>query len=149
MIRPIVTEPNKILRQVSKPVDDFSSTEIKKVIKDLKDTLEATKEGLGLAAPQIGINLRIFALNLNNEIRVFINPEITHFSKKTTPEQEGCLSVPGRAGLVERFKKVVMKYYDENGVKHKIKAKGLIAQAFQHEIDHLNGTLYIDKLKEN
>jgi len=144
MIKEILTEPNQILRKKSQKIVDFNSYETKKLIQDLKDTLVACKEGLGLAAPQIGINLRIFALNIKNEILIFINPEITHFSTKESLEEEGCLSVPGVAGKINRANKVVMKYYDENCKKHKIKAKGIIAQAFQHEIDHLNGILYID-----
>ncbi len=147
MIKEILTEPNPILRKKSQKVIDFNARKTKKIIQDLKDTLIACKEGLGLAAPQIGINLRIFALNVKNEILIFINPEITHFSIKESLEEEGCLSVPGAIGKVKRVSKVVMKYYDENGKKHKIKAKGIIAQAFQHEIDHLNGILYIDKIE--
>ncbi len=149
MIKEIVTEPNSILRKKSRKIIDFKDYKTKKIIQDLKDTLIDCKEGLGLAAPQIGINLRVFALNIKNEILIFVNPEITHFSTKESPEKEGCLSVPGIAGKVDRANKVVMKYYDESGKKHKIKAKGIIAQAFQHEIDHLNGILYIDKMKQN
>ena len=147
MTKEILTKPNLILRKKSQKVIDFNARETKKTIQDLKDTLIACKEGLGLAAPQIGINLRIFALDIKNEILIFINPEITHFSSKKSLEEEGCLSVPGITGKIKRANKVVMKYYDENGKKHKIKAKGIIAQAFQHEIDHLNGILYIDKIE--
>jgi len=146
MIKNILREPNKILRTKSEAVIDFESQETKQMIKDLIDTLLVTKEGLGLAAPQIGKNLRIFVLNMKGEIKIFINPEITHFSNKKSLFNEGCLSVPGEFDEMERSSKVVMKYYDETGKKHKTTVKGLIAQAFQHEIDHLNGILYVDKL---
>lgn len=146
MIKSILREPNKILRTRSEAVIDFESQKIKQTTKDLIDTLLVTKEGLGLAAPQIGVNLRIFVLNIKGEIKVFINPEVTHFSNKKSLFNEGCLSVPGEFDEMERSSKVVMKYYDETGKKHKTTVKGLIAQAFQHEIDHLNGILYVDKL---
>lgn len=126
---------------------NFKSQETKQVIQDLKDTLKACQEGLGLAAPQIGTNLRIFVLESEEKIAVFINPKITRFSRKTTLHNEGCLSVPGRTDEIARASKVILKYYDEDGKKHKIKAAGLLAEAFQHEIDHLDGILYIDKIK--
>lgn len=148
MKKQILTLPHQALRKKSRPVSNFLATEIKKTIKDLCDTLEATKEGLGLAAPQIGKNLRIFALELNGQIKIFINPTITHFSPKKNLLEEGCLSVPGKSGLVMRSHKVVLKYYDESGKKHKLTAKGLLAQAFQHELDHLNGELYVDKAEK-
>jgi peptide deformylase len=147
MIKSILREPNKILRTRSEVVVDFEYQETKQAIKDLIDTLLVTKEGLGLAAPQIGVNLRIFVLNIKGEFKVFINPEITHFSNKKTLFNEGCLSVMKQFDEIQRSSKVVMKYYDEIGKKHKTTVKGLIAQAFQHEIDHLNGILYIDKIK--
>lgn len=146
MIKSILREPNEILRNQSCVVVNFESSETKETIKDLRDTLLVTKEGLGLAAPQIGINLRIFVLNMKGEFKVFINPEITHFSNKKSIFNEGCLSVMKQFDEIQRSSKVVMKYYDEAGKKHKTTVKGLIAQAFQHEIDHLNGILYIDKL---
>lgn len=145
MIKKILTDPNKVLRKKSLSVTKFNDPKVQKTIQDLKDTLRATKEGLGLAAPQIGANLRIFVLDVEGSTHIFINPEITNFSKKVSPEQEGCLSVPRKSSPIKRSIKIIMKYYDEEGIKHKIKVKGILAQAFQHEIDHLNGILYIDK----
>ncbi len=147
MIKTILTNPNPVLRKTSQAVSNFEEKKVQETIQDLKETLRASKEGLGLAAPQIGVNLRIFALDVDDALSIFINPKITHFSSKTKLYDEGCLSVPGVWGKVKRSVKVVMKYYDEKGKKHKIKAKGLIAQAFQHEIDHLDGILFIDKME--
>jgi peptide deformylase len=145
MTKDIVTQPNPILRKKSQEIKDFRAPEVKKTIQDLKDSLKDCQEGLGLAAPQIGVNLRIFALDWEGEIKIFINPKITHLSKKKSLLTEGCLSVPNKIGKIARANKVIMKYYDEEGKKHKMTAKGLLAQAFQHETDHLDGILYIDK----
>lgn len=148
MIKQILTHPHPLLRKKAKKVDDFSAPEIKRTIANLKETLQATKEGLGLAAPQIGESWRIFVLDWEGELKIFINPEITHFSQRKALLEEGCLSVPGKIGYVERSTKVVLKAQDQEGKRIKIKAKGLLAQAFQHEIDHLEGILYIDKAQE-
>ena len=148
MIKEIVRNPHPSLRKKSEPVKDFSDPRVKSVIQDIEDTLKAREDALGLAAPQIGVNLRIFGLDINGKIMIFINPEITHLSKKNSVYQEGCLSVPNKIGRILRANKAIMKYYDTKGRRHKIKAKGIIAEAFQHEVDHLNGILYIDKAQE-
>jgi len=133
----------------------------KKVIsitKDLKETLKAQKEpeGVGLAAPQIGENLRIFAMNDNGKIRVIINPEILEISKEKPKKEksdekeimEGCLSLPNYYGPLKRFQRVKIKYLGLNGTLKEEEFKGLSAQIVQHEIDHLNGIVFVNRLLE-
>ena len=151
-ILPIETElekANKILRARSKEVavKDITSAEIKKLIADMKAALARAPNGIGLAAPQIGKNLRMFValpgLELNQT--VFINPIITKISAETKPMEEGCLSVPEKYGRVGRAISLKVEAYNERGRRFKMKAEGLIAQLVQHEIDHLDGKLFIDK----
>ena len=151
-IIPIETElekANKILRSRSGEVavKDIASAGIQKLIADMKATLARTPNGIGLAAPQIGKNLRIFValpgLELNQT--VFINPVITKISSEAKPMEEGCLSVPEKYGKVGRAISLKVEAYNERGRKFKMKADGLIAQLIQHEVDHLNGKLFIDK----
>jgi len=150
MIRKIVQKPNKTLFKPSKPVKDFDDPEIQALITDLIDTIKADENAAGLAAPQIGENKQIFTVKDSDsgQVRVFANPDITHRANKKSLHQEACLSVPGKAGLVERAKKVIVKAYDKDGGKFKITAKGFLAQVIQHEYDHLQGTLFIDKAEK-
>lgn len=139
---------NKILRTKSQKVADFSDPKLRKLISDMKETLDSTDSGLGLAAPQIGENIRLFVLSPSLcENTVFINPTISK-SLRQVRLQEGCLSLPKIFGYLKRSKTVKITALDENGKKFKLKAEGLLAQAFQHEIDHLDGILFIDKTKE-
>ena len=145
----IVTESdakNPVLRARSKEVADISDAEIQRLIKDMQETLAIAKNGIGLAAPQVGKNLRIFvvspALGLNQI--VFINPVITKVSEKTKLVDEGCLSVIGLYGKIKRAESLKIEAYNQNGRKFKMKADGLVAQLFQHEVDHLNGVLFKD-----
>ena len=149
---PIETElkkTNKILRAQSEEVNvkDITGARIQKLIADMKATLARTPNGIGLAAPQIGKNLRVFValpeLELNQT--VFINPVITKISSEAKPMEEGCLSVPEKYGKVGRAVSLKVEAYNERGRKFKMKAEGLIAQLVQHEIDHLDGKLFIDK----
>ena len=145
----IVTESdakNPVLRARSKEVADISDAEIQRLIKDMQDTLAIAKNGIGLAAPQIGRNLRIFVVSPAfgfNQI-VFINPVITKISEKTKLVDEGCLSVIGLYGKIKRAESLKIEAYNQNGRKFKMKADGLVAQLFQHEVDHLNGVLFKD-----
>jgi len=145
----IVTESdakNPVLRARSKEVADISDEEIQRLIKDMQDTLAIAKNGIGLAAPQIGKNLRVFivspALGLNQI--VFINPVITKISEKIKLVDEGCLSVIGLYGKIKRAESLKIEAYNQNGRKFKMKAEGLVAQLFQHEVDHLDGVLFKD-----
>ena len=124
--------------------------EILSLVKEMKETLAKAENGVGLAAPQVGKNIRLFvaAEEVAKEGRiVFINPEITQVSKKLIGEEEGCLSLPGEWHELPRADKVTIKAMNEKGEKFKIRVKGILARLMLHEVDHLNGTLFIDHLK--
>ncbi|MFH1971018.1 MAG: peptide deformylase [Patescibacteria group bacterium] len=157
MIRKILGTKDPKISQVCKKVKSIDKKVIS-IAKDLKETLRVQKdpEGVGLAAPQIGENLRIFAMNDNGKIRVIINPEILEISKEKTakPKQqekeimEGCLSLPNYYGPLKRPQKVKIKYLEINGTYKEEEFKGLSAQIVQHEIDHLNGIVFVHRLLE-
>lgn len=149
MILPIITHPNSILRQKAKEVElkEIKTYEIKKLIFDMKETVEAAG-GIGLAAPQVGHSRRIIVIFLENKKIALINPKITYFSWRKKVVEEGCLSIPGRFGLVKRSKLIKVTAQDEDGKEIKFKAKNLLARVIQHEIDHLDGILFIDKAEK-
>jgi peptide deformylase len=160
MIRPILQSGDPVLRQLSKPVTQIDK-KVLELIKDLKDTLVVQKdpEGIGLAAPQIGKNVRIFLMKPkpSDPITVIINPKIVSIekqkagnkkSKKRTDIMEGCLSLPHFYGPLVRAPKIIIEYMDENGSKQTQSYEGLLAQIVQHEIDHLDGVIFIDRLLE-
>jgi len=156
MVRKILPAKDPFLRQVAKPVAIIDK-KILEVIKDLKDTLAVQKdpEGVGLAAPQIGKNLRIFYLSYKGRSEVFINPEILYKApEKLISEEEnekimeGCLSLPYYYGSLLRSPEVKLKYTNESGLEKIRKISGFPAQIVQHEVDHLNGVLFVDKLLE-
>ena len=145
---PIITYPSSLLRKKSKKIKKFNEPEIKILSEELLGILKK-ENGLGLAAPQVGQHLKMIAINTKQDDQIFINPKITFKSFfRNEIAEEGCLSLPNIFGLVKRAKKVKVKYYNLEGKKIKIKAEGLLARVFQHEIDHLNGILFIDKAKE-
>lgn len=138
---------DSVLRALSKKVKDFGALE--ELISDMHETLAGTENGIGLAAPQVGENVRLFVISPDfaeetDGHLVFINPEITQVSRRVTEEEEGCLSLPETWDIVARPSKVTIKAQDESGGKFKVTAKGLLARLFQHEVDHLQGTLFID-----
>ena len=139
----IIIHPNKILREKTQKVEKIDK-EIKKLIKEMKKIMIQNK-GVGLAANQIGKNLSLFIAYDNKKFYTFINPEIVKFFGKEKVMEEGCLSIPGLWGQIKRHEGVVVSYQDLFGKKKKLKAKGFLAQIIQHEIDHLNGILFIDK----
>ncbi len=156
----ILQKDSPILRKVALdvPENEISSQRIKKIISKMKIAVHAEDDGVAIAAPQIGVSLRIFVVagrtfNIGKKADketvfpdlVFINPEITKLSKKKKIMEEGCLSVRWLYGKVERHERVSIKALDETGRKIERGASGLLAQIFQHEIDHLDGTLFIDK----
>lgn len=154
----IVQAENKVLRAKAKEVklDEITSPAIRKILDQLKKSLEKESDGVAIAAPQIGVSLRIFVISKRAfeivtgeegkfEDQVFINPIITKLSKEKEEMEEGCLSVRWKYGKVMRAEKATIKAYDENGKKFTRGATGLIAQIFQHETDHLDGILFIDK----
>lgn len=137
-------ENNSVLRKKSTPVDNITER-ILNLIKDMTETM-LKLDGVGLAANQIGKNIRIFVINPNLcKNFVFINPEIVKMSKKTELIEEGCLSLPNVFLKKERAKTLKINAIGENGKEFKVKAKDLLARVIQHEIDHLNGILIIDK----
>jgi peptide deformylase len=143
----ILEYPNEILRKTSEEVKDPTSVEIKQLILDMTQTLRANG-GLGLAAPQIGKNLQICVIEIENELFVLINPEIKNLSKEKIQSEEGCLSLPNKFLKINRHKRIKVKATDTNGKKQILRAKGLLARVIQHEIDHLNGVLIVDRVNE-
>lgn len=165
MTRTIHIEPDPILRQRSPEVVErlIQSAEIQSAILDLKETLAVSRDGIGIAAPQIGIAQRIFIvseeskyIDLPRDERpqkdkkdwaqfVYINPVLSKYSRKKVEGVEGCLSVPGTFDIVARHEKVSVTAHDENGRKFSIGASKFFARVLQHELDHLDGVLFIDR----
>lgn len=155
----IVQNGNPVLRSTAKPVPikEIGSPKIKKILKQMSEALAKEDDGVALAAPQIGELLQIFIVSgkvstpegkpLAPDL-VFINPEIIKTSRKKVKLDEGCLSVRWWYGKVKRADKVTLTAYDENGKRFTRHASGLWAQIFQHETDHLNGVLFIDKAEQ-
>lgn len=121
--------------------------EIRVVVKKMKKIMERS-DGIGLAANQIGVPLRLFVAKVENKFYAILNPEIVKPTKEKIIMEEGCLSLPRIFGPVERPAKVTLRGLDPYGRKLTIRARGLLARVFQHEVDHLNGILFIDKAKE-
>src|SRR5581483_162530 len=145
-VRPIIKLGAPVLRQRAKKVHRIDNA-VKNVIADLIDTVKDAP-GAGLAAPQIGVPLRVLVTNHEDRLRVVINPELVWESEVEVSADEGCLSIPGYYGPVTRSEAVVVRAIGRNGKTSKIKAEGWEARILQHEIDHLNGILYIDHIKD-
>ena len=150
-VKTIITEPNKILRQVSKPVDSVGKDE-QSLMDDMLETMYAAN-GIGLAAIQIGIPKRIIVMDISKdenkrEPRYFVNPIIINKDKLKSTYEEGCLSVPNQFAEIDRPKNCDVEYLDYNGEKKLLKAEGLLATCIQHEMDHLEGILFIDYLSK-
>jgi peptide deformylase len=146
VVLPIRTVPDPVLRKKTKRVTTIDKS-IKKLISDMLETLHAEEGRAGLAAPQVGISLRITVIGIpEQEDIILINGEIVR-RKGQRLVNEGCLSIPGYVGELYRAESVTAKGLDINGKEVRIKGEGLLAQALEHEIDHLNGVLYIDRLE--
>lgn len=144
-ILPIRIAPDPVLRQKAKRVRNINGS-LRKLITNMLETTRSAS-GVGLAAPQIGVPLRVIVLSLpEQEDIVLINPEIVRKNGERVIN-EGCLSIPGYVGEITRAEKVTVKGRDRTGKAIRIKAEDLLAQALEHEIDHLNGVLYIDRLE--
>lgn len=160
----IVHEPNRVLRRVAEEVAsaEIRGPEIQRLLQDMRDTLAASPDGIGLAAPQIGVSLRVFLVSEEahaidagtvsvEEVRprwkhhVFINPVFSKRSRKKAEMPEGCLSVPGKYGTVTRCEKVYVMWLDESGKSHARGFSKFFARVLQHEMDHLNGMLIVDR----
>jgi peptide deformylase len=153
-VRPIITDGHPTLRKVAKKVDlkELQDPLFQQLVDDMFETMYAAP-GVGLAAPQINVSKRLFVMDVGEDDEhpeggayVVINPKI-ELQDEEVEMTEGCLSVPGYVGELTRFNHVAVTGYDRNGERIRLEGKGTFAQALQHEIDHLNGVLYIDKAK--
>tara|TARA_Y100000022_G_scaffold40848_1_gene33654 strand:+ start:448 stop:966 length:519 start_codon:yes stop_codon:yes gene_type:complete len=150
-VKTILTEPNKLLRQISKPVERVGKEE-QKLMDDMLDTMYSAN-GIGLAAIQIGVPKRIIVMDIGKdksqkEPRFFVNPVIKNKDVLKSTYEEGCLSVPNQFAEIDRPKKCEVEYLDYDGEKKLLKAEGLLATCIQHEMDHLEGILFIDYLSK-
>ena len=150
-VKVILTEPDKFLRQISKPVLRVGKDE-QKLMDDMLDTMYSAN-GIGLAAIQIGVPKRIIVMDISKdenkkEPRYFVNPVIKNRDKIKSTYEEGCLSVPNQFAEIDRPKNCDIEYLDYNGEKKFLKAEGLLATCIQHEMDHLEGILFIDYLSK-
>ena len=150
-LRQILTEPNTLLRQKSLPVETVDK-EVQQLMDDMLETMYAAP-GIGLAAVQVGVPKRIIVLDLAGKEEpknpmFFINPEIIEKSSNNSLYEEGCLSVPGQFAEISRPDKCHLKYLNYKGESKEIKAEGMLATCIQHEIDHLEGILFIDYLSK-
>ena len=150
-IKRILTEPDKFLRQKSQVVEEVND-DMRQLMDDMLDTMYDA-QGIGLAAIQIGVPKRIIVIDLSKEKEkknplYFVNPEIFWSSEQGATYEEGCLSVPGQFAEVDRPDKCHVKYLDYEGNKKELKAEGLLATCIQHEVDHLEGILFIDYLSK-
>jgi len=147
-VRKIVTVPDPVLRKKAKRVTSFDKS-LKKLIADMTETVHEAS-GAGLAAPQVGVSQRVIVLCINEKDKnteiAIVNPEVVK-RKGERICKEGCLSIPGYIGEIKRAEEVKVKGYDADGKEIKIKGQGLLGQALEHEIDHLNGVLYVDHLE--
>jgi len=149
MVRKIVKYGEAVLEKPAQPVTDFGSPQLKQLVADMFETMYAAK-GVGLAAPQVGVSQRVTVIDTSvgedeTQKLVIINPEIS-FQEGTQTGEEGCLSIPGFREPVTRSNKVVVKAQNENGEPIEIAGEELLARALEHEIDHLNGILFIAHL---
>ncbi len=149
---PILINPNPILRKISDKVspEEITHPDFRELLADMKETM-IKKDGAGLAAPQIGRNIRAVVIHHNGKVYFMVNPKITKRSWAKEIEEEGCLSVLDKKGeiiygRVERHKKVNCAYLDEKSKAKKISADKIMSRVIQHELDHLDGILFIDKL---
>ena len=150
-VKRILVEPDKILRQKSQPVNTVGRDE-QKLMNDMLDTMYSAN-GIGLAAIQIGVPQRIIVMDIskdkeNKNPMYFVNPVIKNRDLEKSIYEEGCLSVPNQFAEIERARKCEVEYLDYNGNKEILKAEGLLATCIQHEMDHLEGILFIDYLSK-
>jgi len=153
-VREIITVPHPTLRRNARKVTDFGS-DLQSLIDDMVETMRVAP-GVGLAAPQVNVPLQVIVVEFGDEedetvestLFTIVNPEIVRPSREVVMGTEGCLSIPGLVGDVERSEAVTVKGFSRRGQPMKIKAKGWLARIFQHEIDHLNGVLFTDRAEQ-
>jgi peptide deformylase len=159
-VREVITPRNPALRKKAHKVKNFKDPKLQKLIDDMVETM-LDAPGVGLAAPQVAVSQRVIVVRLPDDevskeeygddagvLYVVVNPEIVRASKDMVDGVEACLSIPGYYGTVTRHEAVTVRGYDRDGKKMRIKAKGWLARVFQHEIDHLDGVLFIDHASE-
>lgn len=156
-VKPVRRMGDPVLYQVAKPVKQFNSSELSQLVQDMKDTMEAM-EGAGLAAPQIGVSLRVVIFGVDSNPRypeaeavpmtILVNPEIDIIDEEPEEDWEGCLSVPGMRGLVPRAARIRYRGRDQYGHPIERTASGFHARVVQHETDHLDGILYPMRIKD-
>ena len=151
MLRKILTEPDPILRKKCEPLEKVD-TDTKKLMDDMLETMYAAP-GIGLAAIQVGILKRLIVIDISKDEEkkspiFLINPSIVHQSKNTSVYEEGCLSLPGQFAEIERPAECTVRFINYDGKEKELKTDGLLATCVQHEIDHLNGVLFIDYLSK-
>lgn len=135
---------DKVLKEICRPVDKIDR-KVKRLLDDMAETMYSAN-GVGLAAPQVGVSLRMVVIDTGEGLIELINPQIVeHEGRKI--DTEGCLSVPDLFGEVERYREVVVEFIDRRGKKQRCRGKDLLAIAFQHELDHLDGVLFIDRAR--
>ena len=140
----IIYYGNPVLRELSKEVTEITD-ETRKILEEMVETMRE-ESGVGLAANQVGLTQRFFVCEVEGNVKKIINPEIIEFSEEEIEMEEGCLSIPGIYKRVKRPEKIKVKYLNEKGEKIEEELDGIWARVFQHELDHLNGVLFIDKL---
>ena len=152
-MKEIVQDGAEVLREIAKPVPEniFGSAELARLIADMSEALDKKPEGVALAAPQVGVSWRLFIVRVDRTlpppvpaVEVYINPEIIKTSRKRARGDEGCLSVDGVYGVTKRHERVTVKARRPDGSRFQRGGGGLLAQIFEHEIDHLNGVLFTD-----
>jgi peptide deformylase len=143
-IRPIRELGDPVLRTPADPVRDFDR-DLAALVRDLEDTVDHPGRA-GLAAPQIGVGLRVFSWNVDDEIGHLVNPVIVSLSEETQDDDEGCLSVPGLYAPTVRAMHAVVEGFDVNGKPLRVEGSGLMARCLQHEVDHLDGRVFLDRL---
>jgi peptide deformylase len=147
-VRPILTYPDTVLRHKAQPITSIDAG-LQRLVDDLIETMYAAP-GIGLAATQVGVPLRVFVVDVTSgkdpdALMTFINPEIVHLEGRSR-EDEGCLSVPGVYGVTPRAQKVRIRGLNRAGEETEVAGEGLLARAFQHETDHLQGLLFFDRM---
>jgi peptide deformylase len=143
-IRPIRELGDPVLRTPADPVRDFDR-DLAALVRDLEDTVDHPGRA-GLAAPQIGVGLRVFSWNVDDEIGHLVNPVIVSLSEEAQDDDEGCLSVPGLYAPTVRAMHAVVEGFDVNGKPLRVEGSGLMARCLQHEVDHLDGKVFLDRL---
>jgi peptide deformylase len=136
-----------ILRTVAAPVTIFDK-KLGRLLDSMRQTLYASNDSAALAAPQIAVSKRVVVMDYKDEYLELVNPSIVSHGEETEVGIEGCLSLPNYSGLVPRYYTVEVEYYDRNGGHHRIERSGAVARCLQHEIDHLGGILYIDRMQD-